>query len=150
MWVEQLAQGHRAKSSRAGMSTQSDLIPEPMIPYLLSSSGPKLDPSQTQQGERFPCEAVWGSQVHEGWSPLGLWVTRTWHHLSLPYQMTRSLAEEIWGCQTTKQQKAVYVAGKGILLPWELSARNMETECDQVWQSQPLRQLFILEVSMGV
>ena len=25
----------------------------------------------------------------------------------------------------------------------------METECDQVWQTQPLRWLFILEVSMG-
>lgn len=25
----------------------------------------------------------------------------------------------------------------------------METECDQVWQTQPLRRLFILEVSMG-
>lgn len=26
----------------------------------------------------------------------------------------------------------------------------METECDQVWHSQPLRQLFILEVCGGV
>lgn len=54
MEVKQFAQGCRAKSSRAGMWTQPDPTPEPMIPHLLSTSGPKLDPSQTQHGERRP------------------------------------------------------------------------------------------------
>lgn len=63
-------------------------------------------------------DSLWGClrlQVHEGWSSPGLWVTRTWHHLSLPYQATR-LPWEIWGHQTYKQQ-AVYVAGKVFCFP---------------------------------
>lgn len=147
MEVKQFAQGCRAKSSRAGMWTQPDLTPEPMIPHLLSTSGPTLDPSQTQHGERRPVTLLEAPRSMRDGTPRPLGDQDLTPSIP-PIPDDQAPSRGDLGSLDHPKQWGLCVWLGRILPRWAFQLETPETECYQVWQSQPQEQLFTMEVSM--